>query len=243
MDRSKPMRAKFVVLIAAISTSAYPTDEALVERLLMLGLGQAADHTDSYEVRRKEFLAEAEKEWDHLPEVAQAERGNVIFFARLPDHCRLIVTRSLQGYATFRLIQDDLAELEENVEALIRELAKRVGAIEGLQIESGRVEIYERGRDHVIIVGRVISHALKETVHRNPAEVVSAMVTGTASLVSLAMLAFIHFSQGSLARGSVERFSTAMIAAFFIAAVGLVQRWWRVSQKGGIEWRPESRRH
>jgi tetrahydromethanopterin S-methyltransferase subunit G len=235
------MRAKFVVALTAISPSAYPADEALVDRLLTLGLGQTVDQGIAFEDRRKIFLAEADREWDHLPEVAERERQYVIFFSRLPDHCRLIVTRSIQGRATFRLIHDNLAELEKNVEWISKELRKRVGSIEGLEVESGRVEVYERGRDNVIMVGRVIDRALWEAIHQNPAELVSAIVTGAASLASLVLLGYVHVGTSSLARGSIERFSTAMISAFFIAAVTLVQRWWRISRQGGVEWRPEGR--
>ncbi|MEI8410531.1 MULTISPECIES: hypothetical protein [unclassified Kribbella] len=232
------MRAKFVVLINAVSISAYPTDEALVDRLLTLGLGRTSKDSGPYEDRRKAYLREAEREWDHLPEVAVGERDHVIFFARLPDHCRLIVTRSLQGYATFRLIHDNLGELEKNAEHIVGELTKKVGAIEGLQIESNRVEVYEHGRDHVILIGRAIDSPLREAVRNSPADLVCAAVTGVASLVTVALLAFAHLTPDSLARGSVERFSTAMIAAFFIAVVSFVQRWWQAIRQGGVEWHP-----
>jgi hypothetical protein len=232
------MRAKFVVLISAVSTSAYPSDEAFVDRLMTLGLGRTSKDSGPYEDRRKEYLEEAEREWDHLPEVAEAERDHVIFFARLPDHCRLIVTRSLQGYATFRLIHDSLGELEKNVERIVAELNKKVGSIDGLQIESNRVEVYERSRDHVILVGRAIDNPFREAVRSSPADLVSAAVTGLASLITLALLAFAHLSQNSLARGTVERFSTAMIAAFFITLVSFIQRWWQVIKQGGVDWQP-----
>jgi hypothetical protein len=53
----------------------------------------------------------------------------------------LIVTRVADGFATFRLIHGDLAELEEGAETLIEELGKKVGAINPLEVEDNRVEI------------------------------------------------------------------------------------------------------
>jgi hypothetical protein len=221
-----------------MSPSAFPTDEAFVDRLRSLGLGRTVTEAGTYEDRRKRYLSEAEKEWDHLPEVADTERDNVIFFARLPDHCRLLVTRNLEGYATFRLLHDNLGELERDAEHIVAELGKRIGSIEGLAIESNRIEIYERGHNHVLLVGRAITNPFRESVRRSPADLVAAAVTGVASVITLVLLAFVNLEQASIMRGTIERFSTAMIAAFFIAVVSFVQHWWQVIREGGVEWRP-----
>jgi hypothetical protein len=234
------MRAKFVLVIRAASASAFPSNESLVDRLLMLGLGAPESNTEPYDIRRKMYQDDAQRDWSALPEVAEAEREQVIFFSRLPDHGRLVVTRVSQGTATIRFIHDSLARLEKNSEAMIRELGKRTGSIDALDVQDGRVEIYERGQNHVIIVGRVISNALRETVRRNPADIISAVVTGAAAIVTLAIMAFAHLKQGAITTGTVERFSTAMISAFFIAVVNFVQHWARLNREGIIEWRPAS---
>lgn len=232
------MRAKFVLRITATSTKAFPSDEEFVDRLLTLGLGKSDSTSQSYEDQRKGYLEEAEKEWQHLPEVAASERDDVVFFARFPDHGRLIVTRVADGFATFRLIHGDLAELEEGAESLIEELGKKVGSLQPLEVEDNRVEIYERGEDRVIITGRVITNSLREAKKRHPADIVSAGVTGGASIASLFALAFANLPQDSIALGTVERFSTAMIAAFFISLVTFIQHWREIARHHIIEWQP-----
>jgi hypothetical protein len=234
------MRAKFVIRIPATAPNSFPSDENFADRLVMLGLAKSDAAKQEYEDRRKNYLEQAEREWDHLPEVAERERDDIIFFARFPDHGRLIVTRVADGFATFRLIHGDLAELEEGAETLIEELGKKVGAINPLEVEDNRVEIYERGQDRVIITGRVITNPLREARKRHPADIVAAAVTGVASILTLVVLAFGDLEHGTVVLGTVERFSTAMMASFFISVVTFIQHWRQIARNRTIEWQPAS---
>jgi len=236
------LRAKFVIMIRAASVKAFPTNEELVDRFAMLGLASpGSDALEPYEIRRKAFQDRAEKEWTALPEVAADEKDHVVFFARLPDHGRIIVTRLLAGYATIRVIHDDLATLEKAAERIATELRKRVGAIDGFDIEEDRIEIYERGQNNVLLVGKVVTQPFKETMNRHPGDWISGTVTAIASFLSIAILAYSAPDPDSLFGGTLSRFSTAMIAAFFISAVTFFQHYGSIRRRGKIEWRPVHR--
>jgi hypothetical protein len=232
------MRSKFVLRITAASVSAFPTNEALGERFLMLGFGDPNPQNVAYEIRQKEYQDEAVKEWAALPELAAAEKERVIFFSRLPDHGRLLVTRVSQGSATVRFIHDNLGRLEKNTEDAIRELSRKNGSIEALEVQDNKVEIYEKGANHVLIIGRVIRNTFQETIRRNPADLVTSLVTGVATIVTFFLLTDVGLTPNSVFQGTVQRFSTAMLSAFFISVVNFVQHWARLKREGIIEWKP-----
>jgi hypothetical protein len=79
---------------------------------------------------------------------------------------------------------------------------------------------------------RVIRNSFRETIKRNPADLVSTLVTGVAALASLLILADVGFTPNSLLQGTMQRFSTAMISAFFIATVNFVQHWAGLKREG-----------
>lgn len=229
------MRAKFVVEVPAASSNSFPTNEDFESRLISLGLGEQG-RAQAWDDRVKKYLDEADVVWDQFPEVAQSERDYVVFFARLPYHGRLIVTRYDEGYAVFRVLNEDLAKLESGTERLVRALTSKSAALPGLVVVDDEIEIYERGYDRVLIRGHVISSPLKETVRRHGGNVVTLTVTGIAALVTILLLNIPSLLPGGIAVGTVERFSTAMLATFFVTAATLAQVWFSLKRKKQIDW-------
>ncbi|HSV37484.1 MAG TPA: hypothetical protein VLI04_01885, partial [Nocardioidaceae bacterium] len=206
----------------------------------LLGLAREGAPSD-YEERLKQHIDAADKVWEQLPEVAAEERDSVIFFAKLPHFGKLVVTRYDQGYLVLRVINEDLLRLQQAAEELVRDTTSRSGHLDGLEVYCNEAEIYERGHTNVIMRGRVIDRALGEASRRHPEIIASLAVTLLATVVTLAWLAFAEPAKDIL-RGSLERFSTAMIAAFFISLVTLIQKWSQLKRKGGIDWQPVSSR-
>lgn len=229
------MRAKFVVEIPATSSTGFPSNEDFESRLLSHGLGEQGRAKD-WVSRHKKYLDEADKVWDQFPEVAQSEREYVMFVARLPHHWKLIVTRYDEGYAVFRVLNEDLAKLESGTERVVRAVTVKNAALPGLIIVDNEVEVYERGSNRVIIRGTIIANALREALRRNAGTVVTLATTGPAGAISIILLAFPNVINGTVAIGSVERFSTAMVATFFVSAATLTQVWFALRRKGQIDW-------
>lgn len=232
------MRAKFVVQIKPVGVEEYPTDEAFVKRLWNIGIGRLAGKAEEYEHLKKRYSEQAKEEWGHLPGVAEKEADQVIFFARYPDQCKLIVTRPQDNAATFRLIHDDFGELQEHAEVLIRQLSSHIGSLDGLTIDHDRVEIFERQQISVLMIGTVISSPVREVGRQHPAIAASILVTGVTGAVTLLALVLVDFQVASIPRELLEKFLTAMMASFFVALTSFFQYWRYFARHHTVEWRP-----
>lgn len=228
------MRAKFVILIKEVSKSEFHSDETFIDHLVRRGLGSPPNGSHDYETRRSDYQERAVEDLGHLPEsAALLDRDSVIFFVRFPNQSRLIVTRTLARYATFRVIHDELAELESTTEGLIRSLKS-----DGFRVDDDKVEIYERGQNHVIMTGRVIKNSLREAAKQRPATAGTTIVALTLSVATILYMIFDHRTDDSVLDTSVERLSTAMIAAFLISLVSFIYEARQISRHRTVEWRP-----
>lgn len=66
----------------------------------------------------------------------------------------------------------------------------------------------------------------------------AGLTTLTASVVSLILLSTLTLEPGTAPRGTLERFSTVMMATFFVSLVQFLQGWWQLRKRGDIEWDP-----
>lgn len=113
-----------------------------------------------------------------------------MFVAILPYHRRLILTRYGEGYAVFRILNEDLEKLESGTERLVAQVSAKTGSLSGLAIVDNEVEIDERGHDRIVMRGSVINRPLKEAVRRHPATALSVLIAGIAALISILLIAF-----------------------------------------------------
>jgi len=233
------VRAKFVVEVPAASPASFPSNEDLESRLFALGLAEQG-HSADFDTRQKRYVSRADEVWGQFPEVAQDERDYVVFFARLPFHSKLIVTRFEEGTAVFRVLNEDLAKLEDATARLVDDITSKAGALNGLEIVSNEVEVYERQTDRVVIRGYVVSKPLREALRRNSGTAITLVVTGIAALVTMVILGLHVFRAGTIPVGTIERFSTAMLATFFVSLATFIQVWISLRRKRHIDWQAVS---
>src|SRR5262249_8463376 len=108
------MRAKFLLKINPKTDGQFPTDEELQGKIRSYGweptdiarLEDSAQKSAAYKEKAKSLFTP-----EHMPEVAQEELEDVIFFGVIrADQTRFVVTRT-PGELTFRLIQPELPPL------------------------------------------------------------------------------------------------------------------------------------
>jgi hypothetical protein len=76
---------------------------------------------------------------------------------------RAVFTIDLQRSAD-RLLHQDLARLQSSTEKIIKEIVATRLHDRPLSVSDSAIEVYERMFDNVILTGRVITHALRETI-------------------------------------------------------------------------------
>jgi hypothetical protein len=232
------VRAKFIIEVAATSTTAFLSNTDIESRLRLIGLGMAGA-ADDYDNRLADYRKAAEREWSHLPEKAINEEEHLIFYSRLPEQSRLLITRFDEGYVVYRIINEDMSRLLKGTEQLVKKLRTKAGSLQGDEILNDEIEVYEKGEDHVILEGRVIRSAWKEAFRRDPQSWITAGVTLLTFMIAITLLAYVAIGD-ELWKGSLERFSTAMIATFFVSLATVVRLFVQIKRKGGIIWTAKS---
>jgi hypothetical protein len=228
------VRAKFIIEVPATSTTTFLTNAELESRLRLVGLGMAGAAAD-YDDRLAEYKKAAEREWTHLPEKVIDEEEHLIFYSRLPEQSRLIITRFDEGYVVYRVINEDMSRLLKGTERLVNQVRAKAGSLRSDEILNDEIEVYEKGEDHVILKGRVIRSASREAIRRDPQSWITAGVTLLTFICAIAALAYLSIPD-AIWKGSLERFSTAMIATFFVSLATVMRLFFQIRRKGGIIW-------
>ncbi|MBI5230669.1 MAG: hypothetical protein HY876_00705 [Coriobacteriales bacterium] len=249
------MRAVFTVKIQGGPEGYFPSDEDVVVALRRSGweprfgpfweyfcdaaaaecsVGEMA--AAEMRVRALWYTEQAHKAFEAMPEVAadSPERDSVVYFGRLPetDTC-FAVTRVVMGELKFRLLQDELLDLQASTDRIVRSILKQDLFV---SIIRGKVEIYERGRDRVLLTGKVISNVLREAYRRDSRDVALATVP---FLLFLAVFPLSVAVAGELephVASLIERFSTAMLTTTIVSSLGFLSVLLRLRRESIVEW-------
>lgn len=195
--------------------------------------------------RNENYARLAVELFDDMPEVAAAEQDAVIFTGYVQSFQVLfVVTRLVDAYATFRLLHQDFHKLRLATEMMISKILK-VQINDGPMLnENPTVNIYERGHDHVILKGRVITQPLLESIRSDLKDTLLFIVP----LILFIPTVYAVFrypdvlpqngvpATASFWKGMLERLSTALITTSLVSFLGIVQTWWQIRSGRIIDW-------
>jgi hypothetical protein len=204
------------------------------------GVHQSETALESYEERREKYRELAGGLFDEMPEVASAEKAEVIYLGYFQKQQSLfILTRMNSRELTFRLLHRELPRLQASTTSMVRDLLAQRAVSTDLSSDNVEINIYERVFDYVIIKGRVITKPIRETIRSDKKDFVlfifplllflpTAFVVDHWSQLSQASSAFWH--------GQMERFSTALVTTSLVSALGLFTNWYEIKRSKLIDW-------
>jgi hypothetical protein len=231
------MRSVFTVLIPPVGTNNYPTDTEFLTRIRSLGWENTRAKEKSEEELKEWYKTKAAEIWNQMPEIAMAEKEYVIFFGDLQDNqTKFIITREVEGQATFRLLQTNLDKLQSSTVYMVKTLRKPIGSLLPLEISNQRVSIYERGHDEIIIQGRVISNAFDETWRVDKKNILLAIGALLLSIPLFTTLIWVNSKTNQIIGGTLERASTAFLTTFIVSLIGFIQTFLEVRSTKVVDW-------
>lgn len=176
--------------------------------------------------------------FDQMPEVAAAEKNDVIFYGYVADdQTKFVVTRPVENQITFRLLHPVLPRLQASSKKIVRKILAERLFDDWLRIGNNRIVVYEREHDHIIVTGRVIASPWRETLRTNLKDVLLAVVPLLLLIPVLLFLAQPHESnQFSLLLGTTERVSTALITTALVSVLGLATTYYDIRRNRSIAW-------
>lgn len=237
------MRAVFTVLIPPTSINNYPTDEEFLARVRAHGWDERRTKDLSEEEVLVKYKESATKLWIEMPEIANEEKEFLIFYGVLQDsQTKFVITRLIEGQATFRLLHPNLANLEASTEMIIKKLINTAIGEKPLEISNQAIAIYERGFDHVIIRGRVIANVLLESWRVNRKDALLTLAAAFLFILFAIGILFVDQQQHALIGGTLERLSTAMITTALVSALGFAQTYLEIRSFKIIDWSVAGRR-
>lgn len=178
--------------------------------------------------------------FEDMPEVAAAEKEAVIFTGYLSaEQVLFVITRMVPAQVTFRLLHREFPRLRAATEKMMAKVISARLNRPPVHIINPTVSIYERGHDHVIINGRVITQPLKETFHNNLKDTLLFAVPLLLAIPTIFVA--LHFPDPKLApqvfwKGMVDRLSTALLTASLVSLLGLLQTWVQIRRGRIIDW-------
>lgn len=228
------MRSVFTVDLRCDENAAFPSDSNLLDAIRGFGwepieIRDAADEP----AKRELYKRAAEHLFSEMPEIAVEERGHVLFFGLLADdQTKFVITRRVEGQLTFRLLHPALPRVQSSTRKMVAKvLASQFGSI-----SNNRVLVYERGFDHVILLGTVISDPKRETLRINKKDALLAVVPLLLVAPIFFGLAMADLSSHQFMKGTGERLSTALITTSIVSGLGLLQTYWDIRRNRLISW-------
>lgn len=183
------------------------------------------------------YREQADSLWESMPEIAGHEKEYVIFCGVLPaNHTRLIITRIVEGRATFRLLHERLDKLQGATTALVKDLLDANGNLPHLGISYEQISIYERGFDHIIIHGRVIPNVAREAWRVDKRNVLLAAGGLFFAIPCLVALLWLNSTTNAIVGGTLERASTAFLTTTIVSLIGFLQTYLDVRSAKLIDW-------
>lgn len=238
------MRAVFTVEVPAVSIDRFSTNEEFLSRIRSHGWEEMKNRDLSPEERETRYIQQADTLWSSMPEIAAREKEYVIFYGLLQDNqTQFIVTRVVEGQATFRLLQSNLEKLQASTTSVIRRLTTTQGNQPGVKIRYERIAIYEKGDDEIIIEGRVIPNALLEAWKTDKRNILLAVSGLLLTVPSILFLFFIDPAVNRIIGGTLERLSTAFITTTIVSAIGFLQTFLQIRGVKLINWAVASEEH
>lgn len=239
------MRAIFTVSLNKKSQSTIATKEDFINTLKFNGwedVNLVPDNVNEKSDGQRTYSDATASLWGHMPEIAQDEKDYLIYYFRLVDtQTDVIITHRNKGTVKFRLLNPDLEKLLEACELLIRELTKPEDSKSTAYIvNSGRVEILEKGDIHLIIRGRVIANHFKEAKRVNGKNFylgITMLIAFILLIVGLVTENWIHVGHETVLFGSTERLSTVAITTAIVSGFDFWQTYRRLKSNKIISWK------
>lgn len=215
----------------ASSLSVVPTDAALAD-------SRSGQNAEMEEINRhKRYQELASVLFKDMPEVvANEEQQSVIFYGYLADEkTKFVITRMVSGQITFRLLHPSLTSLQSSTEKMVRKIIGSTVAAKPLVVSNERVEVLERGQEHVIVTGRVIPHALRETIRTDKRDAYLSIIPTLLLYPTIALGEFLGRTSITL-QGHMERMSTALLTTALVSFLGLAQTYSDIRKNKIIAW-------
>lgn len=187
----------------------------------------------------KRYKVLAEQLFKDMPEIANEEKNDVIFFGYLSDdQTKFVITRRVEGQITFRLLHPDLPRLQLSSARMIKKIINSRFNNKPLGISNQSIVIYERGFDRIILNGRVIPNAGKETYRVNKKDTLLFLIPIALFAITIPVIQFINSfsSPNQLVLGTLERFNTALLTTSVVSFLGLVQTFLEIRNNRLIAW-------
>jgi len=240
------MRSKFIVQIPHNSKGEFPTDEEVRVTIRSYGWEPADIASTTSEVEKVTlYKTKADKLFTEgvMPEVAHEEKDYVIFFGQIAsDQTKFIVTRSVSGLITYRLLQEELHQLISATEKLVRNvISKSVFSLKGVSvsIENNNILVYEKGHNHVILEGRVVENTFVETIKTNPKDALVMFLVVIFGTISFSVH---NASENNLVTpDQMDKISLSVIAVALVSLVGIVLTFVNIKKNRIVSWNLKKR--
>jgi hypothetical protein len=231
------MRSVFTVKIPPISADKYPSDDEFLSRGRALGWENIKAKEKADDERKAWYVQKASEIWDQMPEIAAAEKDYVIFYGELQDNqTKFIITRVVEGQATFRLLHPNLDRLQASTAYMVGTLLAPVGNLPALEISNNRISIYERGYDDIIIQGRVIKSAMEETWRVDKKNILLAVGAFLLAVPTFITLIWVNSKTNQILGGTLERASTTFLTTIVVSLIGFIQTYLEIRKHKIIDW-------
>lgn len=231
------MRAVFTVDLPVSPDGNYLPDDKVVELWRSFGwepteITKLASEEEKVE-RYQELASDL---FSSMPEMRVTSDRNVIFYGIVAsERTQFMITRSIAGQVTFRLLEPDLSLLLTATERVVKKLTNARLADRHLKISNQRILIYEREHENIILRGRVIPNAISETIKSDRKDLLLTVVPLILIIPLVLGLVVLNPGDGLLS-GTMERSSTALLTTAIVSALGLFQTYWSIKQHHLISW-------
>lgn len=231
------MRAVFTVDLPTRNSEDYPKDEEILKVVRSFGwepveishIVDEAEKTAKYKEMATELV-------NAMPEI-RAVNQNIIFYGYIvADETPFMISRVVTGQITFRLLQPDLSPLLTATDRIIRRVIRSRIYEKSLAISNQKIVVYERGHENIILKGRVIPNAFRETIHTDRKDFLLTIVP-FAIVIPLISILIAFNPSNPLLGGTLERLSTALLTTSLVSALGLFQAYWVIRRENLISWK------
>ena len=215
----------------------YPTDDEIRRCFRVFGWEPIALRpTGGPETDGTVYRRAAAALFDQMPELPVDERDAVIFFGYLSDtQTRFMVTRTVPGSITCRLLQEDLPRLKVSTERMVRRLLSTRFFDRQVGITHNRIVVYERNSENILITGRSIPGPWREAWVSGAKDRLITIVC-LVLLLPVTLLLWYVPPASHVLYGSLERLSTALIAAAIVSAVSLYHAYLNIRRTQIVIW-------
>jgi hypothetical protein len=232
------MRAVFTVDLPA-HQGKYPSDGDIKKLMQSLGWDLITTTTSTSSspvdlVERHKVLINTVVE--SMPET-HFEKDFVCYHSYLPsEQSQLLVTRVIEGQITVRLQHEELGRLRRSAERVVRRLLG--AAINGhpLEVVNQSVVIFEKEKEHIIVDGRVIPNAFKETWRTNKKDSLFAMIFFIFVIISLLWRQAVSNGDNELLSRFLDGSATGFFTAGILSLLAFLHAYWSIRLHKVIGW-------